>query len=221
MRSVTRRRVIGATVSALAAGVAGCSGEDHGNASAAKPAVGEGRRATESAATPTGETVSEEPAIADKTTAQPNTTSRDKQNSRSSLRLPSLTTHGSPGGPIAVQPSRVVLLDFFATWCAPCIPEMANLGAVRRAFSHSEVFILSVTQETDQIAVKRFWERHDGTWPVAMDPNLQATRQYGVTVLPTILVFAADGTRIERHRGLVGEKKLMAAVETALDHGSV
>jgi thiol-disulfide isomerase/thioredoxin len=135
------------------------------------------------------------------------------------LRLPSLTAPGSPGGPLTVlPPGKVVLLDFFATWCPPCETEMPNLRAVRSRFDRTDVFLVSLTQESDERAVKRFWEEHRATWPVVVDPTLTATQRFDVTGLPTIVVLAADGTETFRHVGLSGTERLVSAVEAALAH---
>jgi thiol-disulfide isomerase/thioredoxin len=144
--------------------------------------------------------------------------SGDESASSERLRLPSLTAPGSPGGPLTVVPEgKVVLLDFFATWCAPCEPEMVNLRAVRNRFDRSRVFVVSLTQETDQRTVVRWWEENRGTWPVVIDPTLTATQRFDVTGLPTVVVLASDGTETFRHVGLAGEERLVTAVQTALD----
>lgn len=135
----------------------------------------------------------------------------------SGISLRSLEVGGSPGGLVPIRPpGKVVLLDFFATWCAPCKPEMANLRTVRSRFDREAVFIVSITQETDTAAIKRFWRRYRGTWPVVMDPDIVATRAYDVTGIPTIIVLTPDGTEVLRHVGLAGEEKLVSNVETAL-----
>lgn len=206
---MTRRKAVQIGVSVITAGLAGC--------------VTDGSTATDAASTEgVVASPSESTELASNGTTQSDSSSTTMSNtvSTTGLRLPSISAPGSPGGPITVQPPRkVILLDFFATWCQPCIPEMKNLRAVRAAYSHEDVFVISLTQETDRIAIKRFWERYNGTWPVAMDPNLEATQAHVITSLPTVVVLAADGTRVMRDTGLVGEEPLVAAIESALEQG--
>lgn len=205
-----RRDVLGGCASAVVAALAGCAGDatppsGTADGTAAAPTT----RAT---ATPAGDGSGGR--TDDGTTPTPEGATGD------GLVLPSLDVGGSPGGLVPVRPDgRVVILDFFATWCAPCIPEMDNLREVRRRYDESAVYVVSVTQETDEAAVEAFWEEHRGTWPVVLDPGSRALRRYDVTTIPTILALAPDGAVVERHTGLVGEEALVAAVEAARQQG--
>ena len=134
--------------------------------------------------------------------------------------LQSVEVGGSPGGPVTLRPAgRVAVLGFFATWCAPCKPEMANLRAARDRFDRDAVSIVSITAEEDRDAVEHFWRRYRGTWPVVLDTDLEATRRYDVAGVPTTLVFAADGERVLRHAGLASEEAIVEAIAEALERG--
>ena len=138
----------------------------------------------------------------------------------SPLTLESVEVAGSPGGPVTLRPAgRVAVLSFFATWCAPCKPEMANLRAARDRFDRDAVSIVSITAEEDRDAVEHFWRRYRGTWPVVLDTDLEATRRYDVAGVPTTLVFAADGERVLRHAGLASEEAIVEAIAEALERG--
>lgn len=127
--------------------------------------------------------------------------------------LQALDVAGSTGGPVAVLPSEVTLLDYWATWCAPCKPQMAELRAVRESFP--DVHMLSITNESDEPAVREFWRQYDGTWPVAMDTELRTNERFGVTGMPTLLVFDPEGNEVWRHVGLARAETIAEKLRTA------
>lgn len=187
----TRRRLLRGVVAAGAAGLAGCTSlPGSGADGSGDPDAG---------------------GAADPATAGTAAADRDV------IRLETLAVAGSPGGQVALRPpDRPALLDFFATWCAPCVPQMETLRAVRSAFAPAELRMVSVTSEADESAVREFWRRHDGTWPVATDPRSRAVREYAVTGVPTLLVVRPEGTVTWRHTGLAGRETLFDQVERAL-----
>lgn len=125
------------------------------------------------------------------------------------IRLETFDVGGSPGGTVRVlPPGEVALLDFWATWCAPCKPQMAELREIRESFPG--VHMLSITNEDDEQAIREFWRDYEGTWAVASDPDLETNEALGVNRIPTLLVFDSGGEEAWRHVGL-------AAAETIAD----
>jgi thiol-disulfide isomerase/thioredoxin len=130
------------------------------------------------------------------------------------LALDTVAVAGSPGGTMAVKPAgEPALLDFFATWCAPCKPQMAELRAVREEFP--DLHMLSITFEEDPGLVESFWTEYEGRWPVATDPAVRTGERYGVQRIPTLLVLAPDGTEGWRHVGLASAAGIGEQVEQA------
>jgi len=121
---------------------------------------------------------------------------------------------GSPGDPVPVRPDgRVTLLDFWATWCAPCKPQMAELREVRERFP--DVHMLSITNEDQGAAIREFWTEYGGSWAVASDPDLETNDRFDVTRIPTLLAFDAAGTEVWRHVGLAAADSIADALDDA------
>lgn len=130
------------------------------------------------------------------------------------LRLDTLSVGGSPGETTVVKPAgEVALLDFFATWCAPCKPQMGELGTVRE--QNPDLHMLSLTREKETQAVESFWTEFEGTWPVAQDTKLEAFQEYGIKRIPTLLVLDAEGSEVWRHSGLAAADDILANIEEA------
>lgn len=111
------------------------------------------------------------------------------------LRLPSVVTDGDlPDGSVPLVPEgRVVLLNFFATWCPHCKEEMSVLRRARAEYDTEELHMVSITSQDSDDAIRAFWDLHDATWPVVKDTDLEATAKYEVQGYPTNLLFDRDG----------------------------
>ena len=126
--------------------------------------------------------------------------------------LAALDAAGSPGGVVPVLPDgKPALLDFWATWCAPCKPQMAELRAVHERFP--DLHLLSITNERDEPTIREFWQEYEGTWPVAADPELQTNQRFDVTRIPTLLVFDQTGAVTWRHVGLAAAESIGRELE--------
>ncbi|MGQ3331070.1 MULTISPECIES: TlpA family protein disulfide reductase [Halorubrum] len=133
------------------------------------------------------------------TTSQspPDTTAENSEtDANSKLALPSVVTHDEfPDGEVTLKPDgKIVLLNFFATWCRPCQEEMPDFRKLRAAYDTETLHMISITPEVDETLIKQFWDEYEGTWPVVKDPGLVATDRWNANSYPTNLVFDSDGT---------------------------
>jgi len=137
----------------------------------------------------------------------------DDRSDYDGLTVDTLSVGGSPGDAVPVAPERVTLLDFFATWCAPCKPQMEELQTIDRQFP--DVHLLSVTRERDEDAVRSFWREYEGTWSVGLDPDLTVFSAYQAGSVPTMVVLDATGEQRWRHSGLSAADSIAAELEAA------
>lgn len=93
---------------------------------------------------------------------------------------------------ISTLRGHVVLLDFWATWCAPCRIVVPKLGALQARYGAQGLDVLGVSTEDAQ-DVATFAQRMDVRYAVAIDKHAQTTRSYGVVSLPTLVVIDKRG----------------------------
>jgi thiol-disulfide isomerase/thioredoxin len=87
---------------------------------------------------------------------------------------------------------RVVVIDFWATWCAPCRIVAPKLGALQARYGAQGLSVFGVSTE-DAPDVSSFAQRLPVKYPVAVDKNAETTRSYGIVSLPTLVVIDKRG----------------------------
>ncbi|MGE0357568.1 MAG: TlpA family protein disulfide reductase [Burkholderiales bacterium] len=88
---------------------------------------------------------------------------------------------------------KVVLVNFWATWCAPCVEEMPALARLRSRLSSRGFEVLAVNQGEMPARVEAFVERTGLDLPILMDRDKAAAKAWKVRALPTTFVIDAAG----------------------------
>jgi thiol-disulfide isomerase/thioredoxin len=115
---------------------------------------------------------------------------------------------------LAEHRGRVVVLDFWATWCGPCMQTMPLIDEVVREFSGRGVELLAVNLEEQPQQVKSTLERHKLQIPVALDREGAVAAKYAVTAIPQTVVIDREGKIARLFVG--GGKKTAEALRKAL-----
>ena len=98
---------------------------------------------------------------------------------------------------------KVILLNFWATWCAPCRKEMPMLAELQEELGGPDFEVITLaTGRNDPAAMARFFEEIGVTnLPLHTDANSAVARQMGVLGLPATVLIARDGTEVARLLG--------------------
>lgn len=98
---------------------------------------------------------------------------------------------------------KVVLLDFWATWCLPCLAQMPHLRELSQRFAERDVVVLGVVLDGKQRRpLRSFLARHDITWPQVHQPlafGSDAARHFGIDTVPATVVVDRRGRIVARN----------------------
>jgi thiol-disulfide isomerase/thioredoxin len=116
----------------------------------------------------------------------------------------------SAGGPFPEYRGKVVLLDFWASWCGPCRSALPNLKRLQSIYSGDDFVVVSVSEDDDEAAWRAFTASHQMMWAQRLDSDRSLQRQFGVSGLPTYVLIGRDGTVVQK---VVGEDPAQSIME--------
>ena len=96
---------------------------------------------------------------------------------------------------------KVVLLNFWATWCKPCEDEMPAMERLYRALAGSDFELVAVSVDEDEAIVNAFVDRLGLSFPVLMDRSKEVASAYQAFRFPESLLVGRDGVVLERYVG--------------------
>lgn len=128
------------------------------------------------------------------------------------------TLEGRPISSRALR-GKVLLLDFWGTWCPPCVAAVPSLRDLSRDMKGEPFVLVSIAVEEDDGPVRDFVKRNRMDWPQVWDRNAAFSRTAGISRFPTYILVSHDGTVLNTvtgtSRGI--EKSLRAQVATAVE----
>ncbi|HET9401261.1 MAG TPA: TlpA disulfide reductase family protein [Candidatus Acidoferrales bacterium] len=118
-----------------------------------------------------------------------------------------LTLNGQPAH-LADLHGKVVVLNFWASWCQPCVEEIGSLNALQQKIAARGGTILGVSIDEDEGAYEKFLRDHHVPFPNFRDPSKKIASSFGTSMWPETYIIGTDG-RIARK--IIGPQKWDAA----------
>jgi len=116
---------------------------------------------------------------------------------------PDFTLHamGGPNLRLKEQRGRVVMVNFWATWCAPCRQEMPHLNRLYEKYRGAGFVLLGVNVDDDTSKAAEVAAKLGVTFPVLLDTEKSVSKLYDVSTMPSTMIIDRDGKVRYVHRG--------------------
>jgi thiol-disulfide isomerase/thioredoxin len=130
---------------------------------------------------------------------------------------PELEAKDITGKPVALAAfkGKVVLLDFWTTWCPPCRADAPSLDKLYRKYRDRDLMIVGVSVSEERAIVEKFLKEHPHDFPVVLTSENEMPRPYQIGVFPTYIVIERDGTVVSAAEGDQGFGELRKMLKKA------
>jgi cytochrome c biogenesis protein CcmG/thiol:disulfide interchange protein DsbE len=112
---------------------------------------------------------------------------------------------------------KLVVLNFWATWCGPCREEMPLFEQAQQHYGSDNIVVLAVNVREGSGTVRPFVERFALTYPILLDERGSVARRYRVRSFPTTYFIGRDGTVEGRRVGAYTHRVLFGRIDQLLD----
>jgi thiol-disulfide isomerase/thioredoxin len=122
-------------------------------------------------------------------------------------------------GRLPERSGKVILLDFWASWCAPCKASFPVLDQLYNTYRSRGFEVIAVSVDDEAVDMKRFLEDHPASFAILHDARKQLVEQMAPEAMPTSYLIGRDGRIRSIHAGFNGretEEALRAEIEKLL-----
>jgi len=115
----------------------------------------------------------------------------------------------SEGKPLALDryKGKLVLADFWASWCVPCKKSFPWLNQMAKKYKDSNLVVLGVNVDANLGDAENFLRQHQAEFPIVFDPAGAHAAYYNIQGMPSSVLFSREGKVVHRHVGFVTAEK--------------
>ena len=126
---------------------------------------------------------------------------------------PDFSFTSSDGEYIALEDlkGKVVLLDFWGTWCPPCVASVPELRNLYRRFSKDEFVLIGISSDHDETVWRNFTNKNKMSWPQYRDKDRRILEAFSIRAYPTYIIIDHEGILRQQSIGY-GSTNLDAAI---------
>ena len=119
-------------------------------------------------------------------------------------KAPGFSLPAEGGGTLSLESykGKIVLLDFWASWCPPCRKELPVLQSVYKEFKDRGVVLIGISCDQDKEKGEAFVKENKLDFPIGYDSEGEVGKMYKVTSLPTLFILDREGTIQKVHIGM-------------------
>ena len=111
--------------------------------------------------------------------------------------------------------NKVVILNFFASWCGPCREEIPDLIKVRKEFPESKVVIIGISVDENKGALQKFAARSNFNYPIYRDQG-DIAAQLRINSIPRNIVLNGTGDVLYDQVGTISREQLISLIQKGL-----
>ena len=124
--------------------------------------------------------------------------------------------HGNGDLSLASLKGKAVVLNFWASWCAPCRDEAPALEQAWDRYRRHGVVVLGVDQQDVSTDARRFARKYGMTYPLVRDGRGHVVAKYGLTGVPETFFIGRNGKLVKHTAGRVDEQELAEGIRAAM-----
>jgi len=107
---------------------------------------------------------------------------------------------------LSAYAGKVVYLDFWASWCAPCLESFPWMESMQRRYGDQGLQVVAVNVDRKRSKAESFLDKHRASFRIVYDTKAVLAKRYKIEVMPTSFLYDRDGTLVATHQGFRKKK---------------